>query len=405
MLIVFLMGFSSGLPLLLIGGTLKAWFTDAGMDLTVIGFFSLVGLPYTLKFIWSPLLDRFVPPFLGRRRGWLLITQVGLIAAFLGLAFSNPKESTGIVATIALLISLLSATQDIALDAYRREILESEEFGLGNSLAITGYRLAMLFAGAGALFLADILSWHTVYIVMAGGMVVGLLTTLFAPEPRVEHAPPRTMKEAFIEPFVEYFKRPGALWLLTFVLLYKVGDSMASEMTMPFYLQLGFSKTDVAAVVKVFGIWAVIAGGLIGGAIILKIGLIRSLWIFGILQAVSTLGFSWLAKVGPSIPALTAVISFENLSSGMGTAAYTAFMASLTNKRFSATQYALLSSLMGVPRVIIASPTGWMAKTMGWEVFFIVCTLVAIPGMLLLLKVTPFTKPTVTTTDEEKVAV
>lgn len=393
MLIVFLMGFSSGLPLLLVGGTLKAWFTEAGVDLTTIGLFSLVGLPYTLKFIWSPFLDRYIPPFLGRRRGWLFVTQIGLAAALVALSFSDPALSTEWIAMVALLIAFFSATQDIALDAYRREILEREEFGLGSSWSIMGYRLAMLFAGAFALFLADHLSWSSVYLIMAATMGIGLLTTLLAPEPRIGPHPPASMKEAFIEPFLDYLKRPGSLWILAFILLYKVGDAMAGEMTMPFYLQLGFSKTDIAKIVKLYGIWATIAGGFVGGALMLRIGLIRALWFFGVLQAISTFGFAWLSNIGPRENALIGVITFENLSAGMGTAAYVAFMASLTNKRFSATQYALLSSLMGVPRVIIGAPTGWMAENMGWYAFFLICSLIAIPGLLLLTKIGKWSEP------------
>lgn len=389
MLIVFSMGFSSGLPLLLIGSTLKAWFTESGMDLTTIGFFSLVGLPYTLKFAWSPLLDRFVPPFLGRRRGWLLINQAGLIAALLGLSLTNPSQQTAAVAALAFLIALFSATQDIAIDAYRREILETEELGLGSSLAVNGYRIAMLFAGAFALYLADHVPWNLVYTIMAAGMGIGVLTTLLAPEPKVDQAPPRNMKEAFIEPFVEYFSRPGAWTILAFIVLYKVGDSMASEMTMPFYLQMGFTKTQIGAVAKFFGFWATIIGSLTGGLLILKLNIHRSLWIFGFLQALSTLGFALLTHTGPNVSWLAAVIAFENLCGGMGTSAYAAFMGSLTNRRFTATQYALLSSLMGIPRVIAAAPTGWMAENMGWEAFFVLCTLAAIPGLLLLFKIAP----------------
>jgi len=393
MLIVFSMGFSSGLPLLLIGSTLKAWFTESGMDLTTIGFFSLVGLPYTLKFAWSPLLDRFTPPFLGRRRGWLLMSQVGLIAALSSFSLTNPSQQTVAVAALAFLIALLSATQDIAIDAYRREILETEELGLGSSLAVNGYRIATLIAGAFALYLADHMPWSLVYTIMAAGMGIGVLTTLLAPEPQVDQAPPRTMREAFVDPFIEYFSRSGAWIILAFIVLYKVGDSMASEMTMPFYLQMGFTKTQIGAVAKLFGFWATIIGSLAGGLLILKLNIHRSLWVFGFLQAFSTLGFALLARIGPNLDWLAAVVTFENLCGGMGTSAYVAFMGSLTNKRFTATQYALLSSLMGVPRVIAGVPTGWMAKNMGWETFFVVCTLAAIPGMLLLFKVAPLSAP------------
>jgi PAT family beta-lactamase induction signal transducer AmpG len=390
MLIVFLTGFSSGLPLLLIGSTLKAWMTDLQMDLTTIGFFSLVGLPYTLKFLWSPVLDRFSVPGLGRRRGWTLIAQAGVIASLGALALCDPREAPGLVGGLALLTAFFSASQDIALDAYRREILRTEELGLGSSLFINGYRLAMLFSGAFSLYLADQLPWRTVYLVMAAGMLLGVATVLLAPEPAVDRPPPASMREAVIAPFVEFFGRHGAWLVLAFILLYKLGDAMAAEMTMPMYLQLGYTKTQVGVVVKGIGFWATILGGLAGGVLILRLGIHRSLWVFGVLQALSTLGFAVLAMADVRLSVLGAVIGFENVSSGMGTAAYAAYMASLTNTRFTATQFALLSSLMGVPRVILGAPTGWMAKHMGWPGFFVFCAVIAIPGMLLLFKVAPW---------------
>lgn len=386
MLIVFLTGFSSGLPLLLIGSTLKAWMTDLRMDLTTIGFFSLVGLPYTLKFLWSPFMDRFAITGIGRRRGWALIAQAALIASLTALAFADPKQSPGTVGALAMLIAFCSASQDIVLDAYRREILSDEELGLGSSLFINGYRLALLFAGALALYLADHMPWRAVYLVMAAGMLVGVATVLLAPEPQIHRPPPKSMREATIGPFADFFQRPDARIILAFILLFKIGDSMAAEMTIPMYLSVGFTKTQVGLVAKGIGFWATIVGGLLGGVLMLRLRISRSLWIFGVLQGVSTLGFAVLAKVGANLPVLAAVIGFENVSSGMGTAAYSAYMASLTDKRFTATQYALLSSLMGVPRVIMGAPTGWMAKTMGWPWFFTFCALIAIPGLLLLLK-------------------
>ena len=391
MLIILAMGIASGLPLLLIGSTLKAWCTEAGLDLTIIGFFSLVGLPYTFKFLLAPAFDRIVPPFLGRRRGWLLITQIGLIASLIALSMSDPKQSTVIVAALAFLIALFSATQDIAIDAYRVEILQPAEFGLGNSVYIMGYRLAMLFAGAFALFLADHIPWSTVYMIMGVTMSIGVITTLLCPEPKVDEPGPINWKEACIEPIAEFLKRPHIWWILGFITLYKVGDLMAAEMTMPFFLKTGFTKTDIATVVKIGGIIATIVGGLVGGAILMKIGMKRSLWLFGILQSVSTMLLAWIAQLGPSIPALWVVISFENLASGMGTAAYSAYMASLVNKKFTATQYAILTSLMGIPRVIIAAPTGYMAKHLGWQTFFITCGFAALPGLLILLKIGKWT--------------
>ena len=378
------MGFSSGLPLLLIGSTLSVWFTEEKVDLTVIGLFSLIGIPYVFKFMWAPFLDRYVPPLLGRRRGWLLITQVCLIVAIFALSLTDPSHATLGVACLALVIAFLSATQDIALDAYRREILSVHEFGLGNSLAITGYRLAMIFSGAMALWLADHMSWHAVYMIMACGMLVGVVTTLLAPEPIVEARAPQSLQEAFVEPFTEFLKRRGAILILLFLVFYKLADVMATQMTMPFYRMIGFEKTQIASIVKLFGIWATIGGGMLGGALMIRLGLYRSLWVFGILQAIANLGFSFLARIGPHPSALMAVITMENLTAGMGAAAFATFMASITNKKFTATQYALLSGLTRVPGVIFASPTGWMAKVLGWEAFFITCTAFALPGMILL---------------------
>lgn len=386
MLVTLLMGFACGLPLLLTITVLQAWMKEEGVDLTVIGMMALVGLPYTLKFLWAPFLDRFTLPFLGRRRGWLLIAQVALLLAIAGLGFTQPKENPWMLAFAAFLVTFFSASQDIVVDAYRREDLPDEELGLGSSLYVNGYRVGMLLASGGGLILADHMPFSRVYLIMAACMLPGILTTIFAHEPELTAGTPKTMKEAVFDPLVEYFSRHGALYILAFILLYKIGDTMASAMTIPFYLDIGFSKTEIGAVVKLFGFWATIAGSLIGGTIMLRLGIQRSLWYFGFLQAVSTAGFALLARIGYSIPALSAVIAFENLSSGMGTAAYVAFMASITNKRFTATQYALLSSLMGVPRVLASAPTGFLAKNIGWEAFFIVCTLIAIPGMILLLK-------------------
>ena len=390
MLVSGLMGFSCGLPLLLTITVLQAWMQEEGVDLTVIGLMSLVGLPYTLKFVWSPLVDRFTLPFLGRRRGWLLVAQLALMVAIVNLGLSNPAESPWLVALAALLVTFFSASQDIVVDAYRREDLPDEELGLGSSLYVNGYRVGMLLASGGGLIMADQVSFSVVYLVMAACLLVGVITTLFAPEPKTPQGTPQSMREAVVEPFVDYLKRSGALWMLAFVLLYKIGDSMAAAMTTPFYLDIGFTKTEIGTVVKLFGFWATIVGAFSGGVIMLRLGINRSLWIFGALQAVSTAGFALLAQVGYSLTGLAAVVAFENISSGMGTSAFIAFMASLTNKRFTATQYALLTSLMGVPRVMASAPTGFLAKSLGWFEFFLICTFLAVPGLLLLLKFAPW---------------
>ncbi len=386
MLVALLMGFSSGLPLLLTGSVLQAWMTDEGVDLGTIGLFALVGLPYTLKFLWAPLTDRYCFPFFGRRRGWLITIQVALALSIAGLGWTQPAQAPLTVAVAAWLLTFFSASQDIVIDAYRREALADNELGLGSSLYVNGYRIGMLLASGGGLIMADFMSFAMVYQLMALTMSVGILTTLFAPEPEVPAGTPATLQDAVVQPFLDYFRRRHALLILLFILLYKVGDTMASHMTTPFYLDIGFSKTEIGAVVKLFGFWATVIGSLIGGVIIIRTGIYRALWGFGILQALSTAGFALLAQVGYSLPWLAGVIAFENLSAGMGTAAFVAFMASLTNKQFTATQYALLSSLMGIPRVIVAAPTGYLAELIGWTVFFTLCALIAIPGLMLLTR-------------------
>lgn len=397
MLVALLMGFACGLPLLLTITVLQAWMKEEGVDLAVIGMMAMVGLPYTVKFLWAPILDRFTLPLLGRRRGWLLIAQVALIFSISGLGLTDPRENPWIVACVAFLVTFFSASQDIVVDAYRREDLPDEELGLGSSLYINGYRVGMLLASGGGLILADYLPFSSVYLIMATCMLPGIFTTLLTSEPEIVAGTPKSLREAVVDPLLEYFSRKGALWILAFILFYKIGDTMAAAMTTPFYLDIGFSKTEIGAVVKLFGFWATIFGSLIGGVIMLRMGINRSLWIFGFLQAISTACFIVLARVGHHIPALSAVIAFENLSSGMGTAAYAAFMASITYKKFTATQYALLTSLMGIPRVVASAPTGFLVKHIGWEGFFVVCTLIAVPGMLLLLKFAEW-KPKMTLT-------
>lgn len=384
MLVTFFLGMSSGIPLLVTGSTLQAWMTDEKIDLAVIGLFSLVGLPYTVKFFWAPVMDRYVPPLFGRRRGWILISQMLLMLAIGSFSLVRPAESPWTVAFLAVLVSFFSASQDIVVDAYRRELLHDEELGLGSALAVNGYRIGMLISGAFALILADHISWNIVYLLLAASLFVGIITTCLAPYPAGQIISPKSLREAVIEPFADYFKRLGAFEILAFILLYKIGDVMASSMTTPFILKIGFTKTELAAVVKTFGIFATIAGGLVGGIVLIKLGLFKGLLIFGILQAVSTLSFSALASLGAYSSVLAATVAFENLTSGMGASAFTAFMASLCNKRFTATQYALLSSLMGMPRVFVSAPTGFLAERVGWVAFFIYCTLAAIPGIIFL---------------------
>jgi PAT family beta-lactamase induction signal transducer AmpG len=386
MLTTFLMGFYGGLPLLLTGSVMQAWMTEEGVDLATIGLFALVGLPYTCKFLWAPLFDRFKLSRIGRRRGWLIIVQVLLAMAIAALAFAEPVQNPGVLAGIAFLVTFFSASQDTLIDAYRRESLADREQGLGASLYVNGYRLGMLLASGGGLILADFIRFSQVYLLMAAVMLSGLLVSWLAPEPREASNIPRSLGEAVVQPFLEFFQRRDAFWILFFILLYKMGDTVASQMTTPFYLDIGYSKTEIGAVVKLFGFWATVLGGLSGGALILRYGIYATLWQFGLLQALSTAAFVILTLTGANLIALIAVISFENLSAGMGTASFIAFMASQTDKRFTATQYALLSSLMGVPRVLIAAPSGWLASLVGWQTFFIACSAMAIPGLLLLLR-------------------
>lgn len=390
MIIALVMGFSCGLPLLLTGSVLQAWMKQEGVDLSTIGLFTLVGLPYTLKFLWAPIMDRFTPPLFGRRRGWLLLMQVALIAALLGLSLAQPAENPWLLALLAMFVTFFSASQDIVVDAFRREDLADRELGLGSAMYVNGYRLGMLLAGGGGLILADLMPFSTMYQLMAASLLLGVITTVLAKEPALAPGTPRTIKAAVIEPFVEYFRRDGALLFLAFILFYKLGDAMAGAITTPFYLDLGFTKTEIGVVVKLFGFWATIGGAMLGGILILRWGINRALWIFGVLQMLSTFGFVALDQIGHDVTALSVVIALENLASGMGTAAFVGFMGALTDKRFTATQYALLSSLMGVPRVIASAPTGWMAEVMGWSGFFVTCTLIAIPGLLILNRFAPW---------------
>ena len=393
MLLMLVLGFSSGIPLALTGGTLSAWLVAEGVDIKTIGIFSLVGLPYAFKFAWSPLMDRFVPPFLGRRRGWMLMTQLALIAAISALGFFNPASMLVMTAMMALGLAFLSASQDIVLDAYRTEYLKPEERGAGAGVWIMGYRIAWLVSSSVALILSDLLPWRIVYITMGLTMAVGCIATLFAPEPlKTNHGaeaiePPKTIRDAVILPFIEFFRRPGAVDILLFIILYKFGEVAAAQMTTPFILKyIGFSRTELGMIYKGFGMIATIAGALIGGAIMSRWSLKRALFIFGVLQGAATLTFILLEFTGRQVWALCVVIGTENLCTGMGTAAYAALLMSLCNRKFTATQYALLSSLMAVSRYVTGTPTGYMVEWWGWTMFFVVCTLAALPGLLLLLR-------------------
>jgi MFS transporter, PAT family, beta-lactamase induction signal transducer AmpG len=387
MLSIFLTGYAGGLPLLLVGSTLQAWMTEAGIDLGTIGLFASVGTPYSLKVLWAPLMDRF-HFWPGRRRGWMLLMQILLVISIFSMSLFEPAANIYGIAVMALLVAIFSATQDISIDAYRREILSDEELGMGSSLYVVGYRVGLLIAGAGALWMADRYllptgqaNWLLVYQVMAGAMALGIVFTAFAYKESEAFESPQSLQEAVVGPFLEFFKRDGAILVLVFIVLYKLGDTMAANMTTPFMLLKGYTKTDIATVVKGFGLMALILGGILGGIGTLKMGITRSLWVFGILQGVSTAGFCWLSIVETNITNLTLVIAFENLSAGLGSSAYAAFMASMTNRKYTGTQYALLTALMALPRTFLSAPTGYMAEAMGWNGFFLFCTLIAIPGM------------------------
>jgi PAT family beta-lactamase induction signal transducer AmpG len=384
-----LMGFAGGVPLLLTLTVLQAWLQSEGVSLTTIGFLGLVGIPYNLKFLWAPLLDRFNPLGFGRRRGWLIISQICLALSIAILGTQDPLDGILKVAVAACLVAFFSATQDVVIDAYRRETLGDAEQGLGASMYTYGYRLGMLLASAGGLILADVIGFAGVYFFMAALMLSMVVVTILAPEPSGVGEGPRSLKTAFVGPFVEFFGRKnfsgGAVLVLAFILLYKLGDNLASHMTIPFYLETGFSNTEIGTVVKFFGVAPLLFGVFAGGVLTLRAGLYRALIISGILQGVSTAGFVILSVVGYNLWWLAGVIAFENLTQGMGSAALLAFMAYLTDRRFTATQFAMLSALATLPRVVLTAPTGWLATQMGWGSFFSISALVAIPGILLLL--------------------
>lgn len=400
MVVVLLLGFSSGLPLLLSFSTLSTWMREVGVDLTSIGLFALVGLPYTLKFIWAPVMDRLpLPPLtgrLGRRRGWMVATQLALIVTLVGLGTTDPLSSPLLMALFGVLVAFFSASQDIVVDAYRIESLEETEQGAGAAAYVLGYRLGILAAGAGALLLADNVGWFQAYLAMAALMLIGLATILLSPEPEGPAAvpPPRGSRmqkaaqwfgEAVVAPFGEFLRRPWALLILLFILLYKLGDAFLGAMTNPFYIDVGFTKTEIAEVTKVFGLLALLAGLVVGGAMVRRLGLMWALLICGVLQAASNLVFALQAVVGNEVWMLVITIGVENATGGMGTAAFIAYLSRLTNVAFTATQYALLSSFMAFGRTVLSSPSGWAAETLGWVQFFVASTVIAIPGLILLL--------------------
>lgn len=393
MLICIFTGFSSGLPLYLLIQLLPAWLRSEQVDLKSIGFFALIQLPYNWKFLWSPLLDRYALPLLGRRRGWMLVSQILLLVSIPVFGLFHPKLDLWTIAYLATALAFFSASQDIILDAYRREILSDAELGLGNSVHVNAYRVAGLVPGALSLVLADFLPWSSVFTITAMFMIPGLLMTVFVSEPKIKGTPPKNLREAVVEPFREFINRAGlndALLVLAFIFLYKLGDSMATALATPFYLDMGFSKTDIGLIAKNAGLWPSIIGGLLGGIWMIKLGINRALWIFGVVQLVSILGFALLTQFPQDKVALALAIGFEAVGVGLGTAAFVAFIARTTNPAYTATQFALFTSLAALPRTVINSFAGVIVEQIGWLNFFWLCMLLAVPGMLLLFKVAPW---------------
>jgi PAT family beta-lactamase induction signal transducer AmpG len=393
MLICIFTGLASGMPLYVLFQLVPVWLSEGGVSLVEIGLFSLVGIPYTWKFLWAPLMDRFVPPFLGRRRGWMLITQVLLLLSIGALGMVDPARSTWVIAWLAVAVAFFSASQDVVLDAYRREILSDEELGMGSSIHVQAYRISSLVPGSLSLILADILPWSSVFWITAGFMLVGVMMSLMISEPDTELPAAAGLRQAMIAPLREYLGRrgwSGLILVLSFMFLYKIGDNMATALSMPFYLELGFSKTDIGLVAKHAALWPSIIGGLLGGLIMLRLGINRALWIFGVVQMASILGFALLANTGPELGLLAVVIGFEYLGVGMGTAAFTAFIAREASKTYAATQFALFTALAAVPRTLANASTGLIVEQIGWVDFFLLCTVLATPGMLLLLWVAPW---------------
>src|SRR5688500_13056855 len=391
------LGFASGLPFYLTSTTLQAWMTQANVDLTTIGLFSLVGLPYSLKFFWAPLLDRYVPPFLGRRRGWLVITQVLLLIAIASMSLHDPALGLRLLAFNAILIAFLSATQDVAGDAYRTDVLHHREMGAGAAIWVLGYRIALLLTGFLAFVLADHLPWTTVYLILSALMLIGVIAAVFAPEPALDDAPPRSLAEAVILPFNEFFTRSGllrGLLVLLFIVLYKYSVSLVIVFGTPFLLQADYTLTEIGVVRRGGGLVATIVGAHAGGAVLARIAVNLTLWTVAVLQAVSNLGYYLLAVTAKSSTMLFGVIVVENFIGGHATAALLAFMMMMCNKRFSATQFALLSSLVAASRDLLTAPSGGIAEATGWPSFFLISIAAGLPSLLMLPFIAPWTRDT-----------
>lgn len=393
MLICVFTGFASGMPFYVLFHLIPAWLSESGVSLAEIGLFSLIGIPYTWKFLWAPAMDRWVPPFLGRRRGWMLVSQICLILSIGLLGGLEPSRSLWAVAWLAFAVAFFSATQDIVLDAFRREILPDRELGLGNSIHVQAYRIAVLVPGSLSMILADILPWHTVFWITASFMSVGVLLSFATTEPDSEVPHQAGLKNAVFAPFLEYLQRrgwKGFFLVLSFMFLYKLGDNMATALATPFYLDMGFTKTEIGLVAKQAGLWPSIFGALVGGLIMVRTGINRALWLFGVIQLVSIFGYAILAASEPTLWLLGAVVGFEYLGVGMGTAAFTAFIARESSKSFAATQLALFTALAAVPRTVANASTGIIVEQIGWVDFYLLCAVLALPGMALLIWVAPW---------------
>jgi PAT family beta-lactamase induction signal transducer AmpG len=384
--VLLLLGFASGLPLYLTGSTLKAWMTDEGLSLGTIGLFSFVTLPYSLKVFWAPFLDRFSLPLLGRRRGWMLLMQAGMALALGLLALSQPHLDLFRVVLLALAVALTSATFDIAVDAWRAEALDPKHLGLGNSIHIAAYRVAMLVSGGLALILAQAFGWRATYLGMAFLTVLGMAGTWLALNTDAVASAPRTLGEAIAGPLKDLLRRPGIAYLMAFAVFYKLGDWLAESMTVPFLLRgMGFSKMQIGTVQKTTAMVAIILGGLLGGWMLTRMKLVKVLWICGFVQAGSILGFWVISILGRHLPLLVAANTLENLAYGMGGSAFAALLMGSCNRSYTGTQYALFSALMALPRSLFAGLTGFMADAYGWKLYFPICAAAAIPGLLLLL--------------------
>ena len=382
---LFLLGFASGLPLLLTDSTLKAWLKLSGVDITVIGFFALVQLPYALKFLWAPFLDRYVPPFLGRRRGWLAMAQAILAAILAAMAFGDPHGHLRFLAALSLGLAFASASQDTVADAWRAEYLPKPMQAMGTATHVSAYRIAMVVASTGAALIAARLGWRSAYLAMAALMGLGLAGTLLADEPDLDH-PPRTLAEAVVEPFAVFLKRRGAWAALAFLVLYKIGDQLATSLTWPYFLDRGFSLSAVALVSKGVGIPALIAGGFLSGWWMSKWLLRKGLLVCGLFQIASTLSLLLPLHLGAKLPVLGLSIALENIGYGMGVTVFMTFMMRLCDRHYTATQFALFTSLTALSRTVLAAPAGLVVKHEGWGFFFgVVCALSAIPGLVMLL--------------------